>query len=240
MLWRIVNIIQFIIFFLLVFAGSILGILILVFTWNTDLVVRIIAAKLWGPSVFKLMGAKLETIGRENINYSQNAIYVANHESTMDIPAICMAIDVPLYFIAKKELKWVPFMGWYIAFSGHIFIDRSSKEKAQVSLAAAGEKIKKGKNVITFPEGTRTKDGKIHLFKRGSFVIASESDIGVVPVAIQGAREVVPTNSIKMRPGTIKVKIGKPIFHKDFPELSVDEFAAHVRAIVVDMKATMS
>jgi 1-acyl-sn-glycerol-3-phosphate acyltransferase len=153
----------------------------------------------------------------------------------MDIPAIFQSILVPLLFLAKKELKKVPFLGWYGSFIGMIFIDRKNREKAYQSLRKAGEKIKKGSNVISFPEGTRSKDGRLQIFKRGTFFLASESDIGVVPIAVSGARDVMPAGSFKMRPGTITVRIGKPVYHRDFPEKSVEDFAHHVRGIVIEM-----
>lgn len=127
-------------------------------------------------------------------------------------------------------------MGWYAAFIGMIFIDRGDREKAYKGLLDAGERIKQGKNVMSFPEGTRNKDGNMKMFKRGSFKLASTSDIGVVPISIKGSREILPSGSMKMRPGTIIVRIGTPVYHRDFPNMDVDEFAGHVRGMVIEMR----
>ena len=79
--------------------------------------------------------------------------------------------DKPIHFIAKKELKKIPFIGWYVTAAGMIFIDRTNREKAMRSMKKAGTLIRNGRNVITFPEGTRSSNGKLNLFKRGSFII---------------------------------------------------------------------
>jgi 1-acyl-sn-glycerol-3-phosphate acyltransferase len=153
----------------------------------------------------------------------------------MDTQSIYMNYPKNLHFIAKKELKYTPVVGWVIAALGMIFIDRKNSEKAKQSLAKAAELIRNGKNVISFPEGTRTKDGEMRRFKRGLFSIALEAGVDVVPVAVSGAREVMPSGSFKMRPGPIHIAYGQPMDHTLFigrPEAFADE----VRAEVIRMK----
>jgi 1-acyl-sn-glycerol-3-phosphate acyltransferase len=190
----------------------------------------------WSPFILAVSFVKVKHIGRENLRHDESFIYVANHESQMDIPAIYRAVTVPLFFIGKKELKKVPFVGQFMTLIGMIFIDRKNREKAYQSLKEAGELIKGGRSVMSFPEGTRNKDGKMKLFKRGSFKLAIQADIGVVPLSVHGAREVLASGSMKIRPGTITVKIGKPIYHRDHPEMDADEFAGYVRGMVLEMR----
>ena len=208
----------------------------MLFTWNGKWVVSFVGNWLYSPLVLAVCGARMKINGRENIDKFNSYIYVANHESQLDIPALCVSLKLPLFFIAKQELKKIPVIGWYMAAVGHIFIDRSDRNKAMKSMKMAAQKIKSGKNVISFPEGTRNKDGKMKLFKRGSFVIASEGDIGVVPVSIRGSREILPSGSFTVKPGTIYVNIGRPIYHKDLSGPEVDEFAAYVKAEVVKLR----
>src|SRR2546423_11325314 len=77
------------------------------------------ARRLWAPVLLATGGAKVIVHGRENIDFSKPAIYVSNHQSTIDIPATFVAIPVNLVFVAKKQLAWVPIMGWYIAIAGY-------------------------------------------------------------------------------------------------------------------------
>ena len=159
----------------------------------------------WSPFVFWVFGVRLSISGFENIDSRETAIYVANHASPLDIPALFMAMPVAGYFVAKRELKKVPFMGWFMTVSGMIFIDRTNRESAMKSMHKAGKQIKKGKNVIVFPEGTRSRTGEIQQFKRGSFVMAKEADIPVQPCVITGAFERMKPNSVAGYPGVINV-----------------------------------
>ena len=138
-----------------------------------------------------------------------------------------MSLDRPIFFIAKKEIKQIPFLGWYMTIAGMIFLDRSNHENAMRSMRNAGNEIKKGKNIISFPEGTRSKTNQIGLFKRGSFIIAKEGNIPIVPVAIYGSNQINPSGTLTLRKGTIKTKIGKPIYCKD--EETAESFAKRTR-----------
>lgn len=235
-MWYLINGLQIILIPIITVLAAIVGTVVFLLTWSQNLAMRVAPNFFWCPLVFATMLTRLKVRGKQNVDKDRYYIYVSNHESSMDIPAVFAAIGLPLFFIAKKELKKVPFMGWYMAMIGMIFIDRGNREKAMASMRRAGELVKKGKNVISFPEGTRSKDGKIGIFKRGSFHMASGADVGIVPVALRGAREVLPSGSYKARPGTIHVNIGKPMFHRDHPEMSVDEWAALVREKVVELK----
>ena len=138
-----------------------------------------------------------------------------------------MSLDRPIFFIAKKEIKQIPFLGWYMTIAGMIFLDRSNHENAMRSMRNAGNEIKKGKNIISFPEGTRSKTNQIGLFKRGSFIIAKEGNIPIVPVAIKGSNQINPSGTLILRKGTIKTKIGKPIYLRD--EETTESFAKRTR-----------
>ncbi|NNE54559.1 MAG: 1-acyl-sn-glycerol-3-phosphate acyltransferase [Flavobacteriales bacterium] len=232
----IINIFQLILVaFWCIFCAA-FGVLVMLVTWNSKLTVYFIAVKVFSPVVLWLSGVKLKIEGRENINKDQPFIYVANHESQLDIPVVCLATELPLFFIAKKELRKIPIVGWYMIAVGHIFIDRSNKERAQASMIKAAEMIKGGKNVISFPEGTRNKDGKMNIFKRGSFVIAKRGNIGVVPIAIKGTREVLASGSFMFHPGKVGVKIGTPVYPNEHPDLGIDDFANLLRNQVIDLR----
>ena len=144
-----------------------------------------------------------------------------------------------LYFIAKNELKKMPFIGWAIWASGMVFIDRSDRNKAMRSMREAGEKAKhQKKNIVSFPEGTRS-DGEMTQFKRGTFIIASQTNLDIIPTAIAGTNRIWPGNMWPIRPGIIKVKFGEPISPADHTDKTPEEFADYVQKIVADMKASI-
>jgi 1-acyl-sn-glycerol-3-phosphate acyltransferase len=133
-------------------------------------------------------------------------------------------------------LSKVPFLGWYMKAVGMIFVDRGNREKARNSMQGAAELINSGRNVISFPEGTRSKTGELMMFKRGSFVIAQEGKIDIVPIGISGARNVLASGSSALRPGVIYVNIGKPIDIKKHQDLSDEELAELARGEVARLR----
>lgn len=154
------------------------------------------------------------------------AIYIANHSSQLDIAVVVRVIKKGLFFVAKKELSKVPLLGQYMFAMGMIFVDRGNRERAIQSMNEAAAKVVAGKNLVTFPEGTRSKDETISTFKKGSFVIAQKSDIPLVPIVIKGASKSLPKGSFIGRPVAIEVHIGAPVYPSQFPNFSPGELAA--------------
>ncbi|MDH5367407.1 MAG: 1-acyl-sn-glycerol-3-phosphate acyltransferase [Cyclobacteriaceae bacterium] len=222
----------FILFWTALMITSALVIMLLTFNRKIALVM---ARTMHGPGVLWGAGIKLKVEGKENFPRDQPFIFASNHQSHLDIPCLFTAIPVNLHFIAKKELKWVPFIGWFLAATGMIFLDRSNKKKAVESLDKAGVIIKKGKNVIVFPEGTRQISGKLGVFKKGSFMLSMKADIPIVPVSISGTEKVLPPNTLKVIPQEVTVRIGKPIAAVTKKE-DIHQFIKEVRSTVEQMK----
>tara|TARA_Y100000310_G_scaffold63762_1_gene59208 strand:- start:5785 stop:6438 length:654 start_codon:yes stop_codon:yes gene_type:complete len=187
---------------------------VLAFTWNPKHSVTM-ARTMWSPFILWVCGVKLKVKGLENVNPEHSYVLVSNHQSYLDIPVLFRAITVNLYFVAKKELKKIPFLGWYMMATGMIFIDRTNRNKAILSLKKAARLIQNGKSVIMFPEGTRSKDGYLADFKKGPFMLARQADVNVLPVGISEPEGHFRVN--KLRRITIEVNVGQPI-----PANSVD------------------
>ena len=235
-MWKVINFFQILFLFLWICFCAILGVILLIpFFWKPSIGFKFVS-DMWSWVIMAVVGIRLKVNGKERIPKEGGKIFVANHESHFDIPVLFASIPEPVYFIAKKELKKVPFMGWYMALLGMIFIDRSNREKAMVSMKAAGQLIKKGQSVISFPEGTRSKDGIVKIFKRGSFIIAKESNVTIVPIAISGTWEVLAPGKAKIRPGKVKAIIGDPIAPSDHPDKTPEQLAAFVRERVVELE----
>ncbi|WP_306643836.1 lysophospholipid acyltransferase family protein [Sanyastnella coralliicola] len=221
--------------FLWTFISGLTGMILSIIFRARELTLSFVPGKMWAPVIFWLMGIKVKREGLENIDPDTPSIFVCNHGSFLDIPACVMKIPVNLNFIAKKELKKTPVVGWYITATDQIYIDRKNKDRAMESMAQAAEKIKQGKHVLTYPEGTRSKDGSIKMFRRGSFIIAKEGNIPIIPVAISGANAILPPGSFFAKRGNIELSIGEAFRPSDFPEMSVEDLANEARRRVIAM-----
>jgi 1-acyl-sn-glycerol-3-phosphate acyltransferase len=158
---------------------------------------------------------------------------MANHQSYTDIPTIFGFLPVQFRIIAKESLFKVPFMGWHLRRAGNIPINRSNRREAMRSIARAAERIREGTPVVVFPEGTRSRDGRLQPFKAGSFKLAASAGVPVVPITIIGTCKVLPKDSLIVHPGKVEMHISPPI-----PTAGVDE--AHLEELMVRVRAEMA
>ena len=166
--------------------------------------------RIWSPILLAILGGIVERIGALP-DRNVPAVYVMNHQSYMDIPAAFIAAQVDFRFIAKKELRKIPGFGWSMEKMRMVFVDRRNSESAIQSMRVAAERIRSGVPIMAFPEGTRSVDGSVLPFKKGAFVTAIDAGVPIVPMAIWGARTILPARGIASRPSKILVKIGAPI-----------------------------
>jgi 1-acyl-sn-glycerol-3-phosphate acyltransferase len=138
-------------------------------------------------------------------------IFMANHQSDFDIFIVLAHLHGQFRWIVKKELFNIPLFGKAMRNAGYIEIDRQSRERAMMSLEEAARKIREGKSVMSFPEGTRSKDGKIKSFKQGMFYLAIKSGVPIVPISIIGAGEIMPKRSLVIKPGKVIMVIDRPV-----------------------------
>ena len=224
-MWKLINYLQFLLIAIWTAFSASLGMLTMFLTRSRKATMWF-TSSFWAPVINFISGARVSVKGRENVDASVPKIYVANHSSLMDIPLLSASMPVDLYYVAKKELKKVPFLGWFVTAVGMIFIDRGNRQKAMQSLKEAGDIIKSGRNVISFPEGTRSEDGSIRLFRRGTFIMAATNEIEVVPIAIKGAFNILPARKMRMRPGKVQVNIGLPMAAKTEDLDNIEDLAA--------------
>ena len=144
-------------------------------------------------------------------------------------------MPLPLRFIAKKQLGNIPLFGWAMRAGRFIFIDRQNATSARRSIDAAADRIRQGCSVVIFPEGTRSRDGKLAQFKKGGFHLAINSGADVVPVAIRGSREIMPRGALLMRAGVVDIEIGEPISTAGLGANDRPKLLEQVRARVADM-----
>jgi 1-acyl-sn-glycerol-3-phosphate acyltransferase len=162
-------------------------------------------------------------------------IFMSNHESQMDPPILVAALPLPAVYIAKKELRYVPFVGWAAWVAGVIFIDRGDRDRAFRSIHDAAQQIRGGKNVVIFPEGTRSRTGQMLPFKKGGFALAQEAGVPIVPMATVGGFQVLPPGSMRLRPGRYTVLLGEPVHPHEHPDR--DSLMKEVRARIEKLVA---
>ena len=179
------------------------------------------------------MGVRLRVSGRERIPEGESFVAMGNHRSYLDIPALVLALyPVPVVFVAKKELTRIPFLGWAIAYSHHIVVDRGNREQAVSALKEAMMKIKQGIALGVFPEGTRSTTTTMLPFKKGGFYVAVDSGLSIVPVSINNSHRIFGKKSGLPRPGVIRVDI-HPIVRPGSQERSeIPSLVATVRRII--------
>ena len=197
----------------------------------------IMARTVWSPGILFIASAKTKVSGLENIEKGKTYIVAANHSSYLDIPVAFRVLPLNLHYIAKKELKKVPFLGWYMMATGMIFINRSNNRESSQSLKDAAELIHDGKTVLIFPEGTVSSDGEIKRFKKGGFHLALEAGVEILPISLNGTNKVWPTDSnTNFKKGTVQINIGKPISIKNYTYSQLNEIALNVQLEVERLK----
>ncbi len=185
--------------------------------------------RFWARGVLALGGVRLRLDGMAHVDSSQPTIYMANHASMIDIPVLIAALPGHLRFIFKKSLLWAPLIGPVIYLMGMVPIERGGgRRKASEGLARAGRQIRKGKAVIIFPEGTRTRDGELAPFKKGGFYLAIQEKISITPVSISNSQNVGGRSSFLIKKGVIDVRVHPPI---DTGRYSIDERSALINTV---------
>ncbi|MGL5150460.1 MAG: lysophospholipid acyltransferase family protein [Clostridium sp.] len=167
----------------------------------------------WSIFTAKVIGMDIETIGRENIP-NEPCVFMANHQSILDIPILKLSTQSTMAFVAKKELLKIPVIGYWIKKSYSVPLNRENPREAIKVITEGVKNIKKGYNMAIFPEGTRSEDCSIVEFKKGSMKLATKAKVPIVPITIEGTRACFEETR-KFLPGKIRVVIGKPIETKE-------------------------
>lgn len=182
--------------------------------WGSHLAYRVFM-KFWGFTFSALSGVFYRAQGLEQLREGQAYIFVANHNSFLDSPALVHTIPSPFKALGKKEILSYPVFGFIFRYIG-VTVDRNSLQSRRKSYQVIRQKLAQGFHVLIFPEGTMN-DGRRLLtpFYDGAFKLALETQTPIVPVAIHNSRHILPKGSWKLRPGTITVQFGAPIAVND-------------------------
>lgn len=229
--WLVVNFVQ--VLLLVVWTMTCVGIVIVSRLFGKELPLRV--PRLWSWLLLRIGFIRLKVEYEAPIDKTKAYVFVMNHQSMVDIPAAYLAIPISLRFIAKRVLAHVPFLGWYMRAVGMVFVERSRTAKAIASMQQAEDLLRAGASIIAFPEGTRSPDGTIRPFKKGAFMVALATGTPIVPMAIHGAREILPPRGFRPRPGVVRLRVGAPIPTEGLGRDDRDALIARVRSTMIRM-----
>jgi 1-acyl-sn-glycerol-3-phosphate acyltransferase len=168
-------------------------------------------ARVWGRILLAVSFIRVRAEGLERLDAHANYVFVSNHSSYMDIPALLTLLPYQFRFFAKKGLYRIPFLGTHLRRAGHLQVDRSSARASLKSMSEGARIVaERGVSLLLFPEGGRNPKG-LRAFKEGAAYIAIKAGVPVVPMALIGMRELLPMGSIHLRSGRAVLRIGNPI-----------------------------
>ncbi len=193
-------------------------------------------ARTWSRIAMRLSGLRINVEFRGALDVGQPYVFMANHESAVDIWALFVAIPARVRMIAKKQLGQIPLFGWAMWAGRFIFIDRANALSARRSMDEAKRRIRGGESVLLFPEGTRSRDGNLGAFKKGGFHLAIEAGVPIVPIAVRGTRASMPSGSLLVRPGHVQVIIGQPIPTAGLTGADRNALLERVRGEIAEMR----
>ncbi len=167
-------------------------------------------ARAWSRLILKTTGVRVRVEGLERITPGTTYVFVSNHQSIYDIPVIFASLPFQLRIIAKESLAKFPMLGWHLRRGGHLFVDRRNPDPSYI-LKRWRSLLKDGLSLIIFAEGTRSTDGAVARFKAGSFLLALQSGLPIVPVAVVGTRHVMQKGRLRTEPGDVELIVHDPI-----------------------------
>lgn len=187
-------------------------------------------ARAWAWLILKTTGVRVTVAGAERLDAARSYVFASNHQSIYDIPIVFASLPFQLRIVAKESLANFPFLGWHLRRTGHLIVDRSNPGAGVVKKMA--RLIRGARSLIVFPEGTRSQTGTLARFRGGSFAVAIESGLPIVPVSINGSRHVMLKGRLMTCPGHVTMTIHDPIPTEGIGRDGVREMADRVRAII--------
>lgn len=188
-------------------------------------------ARTWSRLILATTGVTVDVAGLERLEPGRTYVFVANHQSIYDIPILFWSVPYQLRIIAKESLGTFPFLGWHLRRTGHMLVDRTRPDRAKI-FGWASRLTSNGLSLIVFPEGTRSRDGRVARFKGGSFYLALEAGLPVVPLSVIGSRHVMLKGRLATYPGHVQLVIHEPIDTTGLAGTDAREFAERVRRLL--------
>jgi 1-acyl-sn-glycerol-3-phosphate acyltransferase len=212
--------------------AGVIGIPYSMIVGNVDLLYRVVVHGIVRMGI-RAAGIRVEVTGRENIPDGVSCIFLSNHVSNLDPPVIFPELPGRSSVLLKKELMRIPLLGTAMRMGQFVPVERGNvREAAQKSVAAAAGALRSGLHILIFPEGTRSKDGRLASFKRGPFYLAKETGAPIVPMVISGTQTMMRKHSAAITPGVARIEYLKPIYPAEYE--TREKLMAAVRTAIVE------
>lgn len=238
-MWAVANVVQAV-YTILWTAGWITAALVVRVVTRDVRFPLAMARRCWAPGLLRGGGMRVEIEGMENVDFSRSHFFAANHQSLVDTLVLFYVVPAPLIFILKEELRRVPFLGAYVEAMGMVFIRRGERRRSLENLEQCRRRLGAGMSIAMFPEGTRSRDGRVAPFKTATFLPAIDTGVPIVPVALEGPGRILPPGTFKVRPGTIRVAFGRPVPTAGLGRGDRRRLAEEVRRRIVDERRTLA
>jgi 1-acyl-sn-glycerol-3-phosphate acyltransferase len=167
-------------------------------------------ARAWSWLILSTTGVDVRVTGLDRVKRGETYVFVSNHQSIYDIPVIFASLPFQLRIIAKESLGRFPFLGWHLMRAGHLLVDRSNPDRTGI-LNRWRRLVADRVSLVIFPEGTRSPDGEVGRFKAGSFLLALEAGLTIVPLSVSGTIHVMKKNRLMTCPGQVTLELHEPI-----------------------------
>jgi 1-acyl-sn-glycerol-3-phosphate acyltransferase len=193
-------------------------------------------ARAWSWLILKTTGVRVAVQGLDRITPATTYIFVSNHQSIYDTPVIFSSLPYQLRIIAKASLATFPVLGWHLKRGRHLLVDRQHPDRAGI-LKRWRALVSEGLSLMIYAEGTRSPDGRVAKFKAGSFLLAIEAQLPIIPVAVIGTRAVMPKGRLRTEPADVGLIIHDPIQPPaiDAPTIhDARQLAQRVQAVVAN------
>lgn len=185
--------------------------------------------------VLFLAGVKRTVIGRENIPTDEPILYISNHRSYFDIPVAYVSLPTLTGFMAKKEIRKIPFLRTWMSLLQCLFLDRDDIRQGMKTILRAIEQIKAGYSIFISPEGTRNQGKDMLPFKEGSFKVAEKTGCAIIPVALSNTDDIFENHFPKIKSTKVVIEFGKPIYPNQLDKEQRKRLGSYVQDIIKDM-----
>ncbi|MCT2534443.1 1-acyl-sn-glycerol-3-phosphate acyltransferase [Aquibacillus koreensis] len=182
-------------------------------------------------NVIKKIGVRVHTKGMDKLPDGP-VLFVCNHQGLFDILVLLGYAGKPLGFIAKQEIKKIPIIPAWMKQMHCVFIDRTDRRGAIKVINEGIENIKQGQSMVIFPEGTRSRGGKVNEFKSGSLRLGTKAEVPIVPIAIEGTYKILEANDGKIKPADVYLEVCDPIYPNEYKDKKNTELAGQIQMAV--------
>ena len=190
----------------------------------------------WAQSLLDITGVTVTVTGRENIPANRAVVFTPNHQSNYDIPLMLTQLDCPHALVAKIETKKIPLVRTWMELLDCVFLDRENPRQAVAAMNEASKVLERGKSVIVFPEGTRSKGDAMGEFKSGAFKMAFKAKAPIVPVVIDGSYKAMEANGNLMCPAHVNIHILPSVETANLDRTAQKELPVQIAAMIAENK----